>query len=161
MLHDPKFWLAVSFLIFLFLMIRYVVPFIIKMIDAKSQKIAEDLKQAAKMRLEAEKLLRKSKEYYDYHIKKSDQLIKDAALESEKLIENYKIAVEDEISKKIDVANERIKTEEGRVIRDIKSKIIESAIMAIENNLEQVADDEALDDVAKNSISQISSKLMN
>ena len=143
------------------MMIKYVVPLIIKMIDAKSQKIAEDLREASKMRLEAEKLLKKSKEYYDYHIKKSDQLIKDAAIESEKLIENYKIAVEDEISKKIDVANERIKTEEGRVIRDIKSKIIESAIIAIENNLEQVADDDALDDVAKNSISQISSKLMN
>jgi len=161
MLHDPKFWLAVSFLVFISMMIKYVVPLIIKMIDAKSQKIAEDLREASKMRLEAEKLLKKSKEYYDYHIKKSDQLIKDAAIESEKLIENYKIAVEDEISKKIDVANERIKTEEGRVIRDIKSKIIESAIIAIENNLEQVADDDALDDVAKNSISQISSKLMN
>jgi F-type H+-transporting ATPase subunit b len=161
MLHDPKFWLAISFLIFISLIIKYVGPLIVKMIDNKSKQIADDLDRAAQIRHEAEILLKNAQKYYDDSVKQSEQLIKDASIESGQLIADCKIAIEDEINKKINVANERIKTEEDRVVRDIKSKIIESAIIAIENNIEKVVDDESLENVAKNSISQISSKLMN
>jgi F-type H+-transporting ATPase subunit b len=161
MLHDPKFWLAVSFSIFVLLMIKFVMPLIIKALDGKVKQIADDIKQAEKMKAEAQKLLKDAQRYYEDSVKQSDLLIKDAQDESKKIIKDYKTAVESEIDKKISSASERIKAQEDRVVREIKTKIVESAVEAIQDNFTKIADDKSLDEATKNSINQINSKLVN
>lgn len=159
--HDPRFWLAISFLLFLILIIRYALPLILKMIDDKGKQISQTLQEAEDLRKQAEKLLNDAEKYHEDSIKYSQKLIEDANMESEKIINDSKITIANEINKKIAAAEERIKTSEERVVREIKTKIIKSAIGAIESNVDKIVDDKAMDLALKNSINQISSKLVN
>jgi len=161
MFHDPKFWLAVSFTIFFVLIIKYVGPIILKLLDKNIDTITNRLKEAEEIRKKAQQLLKDAKKYHDESIKLSNQLVKDAKEESNKIIQDYKKAVKLEIDKKIESSKERINTAEERVVREIKEKIIQSAIGAIQNNVDKIADNKKLEESAKNSISQITSKLIN
>ena len=161
MFHDPKFWLAVSFTLFVILMIKYAWPLIIRMIDGKVSQISQNLKDSERLKKQAEKLLKDAQKYHEDSAKQSEQLIKDAKSESDNIVKECEKAVSDEIEKKLASADERIKTSEARVVREMKEKVIESAILAIEDNIEKVIGDKDLDDANKNSINQISSKLVN
>ncbi len=161
MFHDPKFWLAISFVIFVALIIKYAFPVILKMIDGKVDQITKSIKDVQEAKITAEKLLKDAQQYYDDSVKYGDKIIKDAVAESKNIMQEYKIAIEDEINKKVEAAHARIKTSEEMVIREIKSKIIESAVQAIAKNIEYVTNEKSLDEATKNSINQISSKLIN
>ena len=60
-MFNEKFWLAIAFLSFVALCIKYVLPKINKALDTKSKKIAEDILMAKKLREQAEKLLEEAK----------------------------------------------------------------------------------------------------
>ena len=157
MIHDPKFWLAISFIVFVILMIKYALPLILKSLDSKVIKITNLLKDAEDSKKKADQLLKDAEKYLEDSVKFGDQIVKDAAIESQKITEDYIVSVKKEIAKKLSVSEERIKSSEERIVREIKSKIVESAINAIANNIDDVADEKALDQATKNSINQIKS----
>jgi F-type H+-transporting ATPase subunit b len=133
MFLDPKFWLTISFLIFTTLIIKYVLPKILNTLDNKSKQIANDIEQAKKMREEAEKLLIDTKNYHEDSLLYCQKLIEDAKKEADKLLSDSKKELEAELLKKTNLAQERIKQEEEKTIREIKSNIIASAIKTISN----------------------------
>lgn len=159
--HSPKFWLAISFVIFLVLFVKYAFPFILKAIDSKSAEISANLDNAKKMRSEASTLLTEAQRYYDDSVKHSDQLIKDAANESDKIINEYKLKVESEIAKKMQAAKDRISSEEKMIIDSVKSEVVELIFSAIKKDLERIKSGDSVDFAIKNSINQITSKLVN
>jgi F-type H+-transporting ATPase subunit b len=158
---DPKFWLAISFTIFILILLKYVAPIILNNLNNKRFKIIENLKNSEEARLKAEKLLLKAQQYYDDSIKYCDQLIKDTELETNNIIEHHNELVKKEIDKKIAAAEDRIKSGEDKIIRDIKSKIISSAITSISANLDKISDKNVFSNANKEAISKISSKLIN
>lgn len=133
MFLDPKFWLTISFLIFTTLIIKYVLPKILEALDSKSKQIADDIEGAKKMREEAEKLLVETKKYHEESLLYCQKLIEDAKKEADKLLSDSKRELEAELLKKTNLAQERIKQEEEKTIREIKSNIVESAIKIISN----------------------------
>jgi F-type H+-transporting ATPase subunit b len=128
MFLEPKFWLAISFFTFVALMIKYALPLIIKMIDDKSKQIAKDIADARNAKEEAENLLAEAKKYSEESKKYCQKLIDDAQNEAAKILADSQKSLEDEINKKTDLAKERIKNEEEKTIREIKSNIIDAAI---------------------------------
>ena len=86
---DPKFWLAISFFIFLGLMIKYALPAIIKMIDQGVKKVSNDIFQAIHAKEEAEKLLAEAEKYYQESLTLSKKLIADAEIEAANLIASF------------------------------------------------------------------------
>ncbi|MFT6332379.1 MAG: F-type H+-transporting ATPase subunit b [Lentimonas sp.] len=146
---DPKFWLSISFLLFIVLMIKYAAPLIIAMIDNKSKQIANDIEQAKKMKIESEKLLESAKKYHEESLSYCQDLIKNAHQEGEKLLEESHKSLESEINRKTHLAKERITSEKEKVIRDMKSKIIDTAIKIIENKATKISDKSSSDLSAK------------
>ena len=131
---NEKFWLAVAFLSFLALMIKYVWPLLVKGIDAKSKKIAEEILAAKEMREKAEMLLKEAEKFYQESLSFSQKLAKDAEIEAKKLAEESKLILENELKKKTSAAIERIKLEEERMIREIKLKIISDTMEVLSQN---------------------------
>ena len=135
MFEDPKFWLAISFLIFISLLGKYVLPIIIKIIDYKTKKIADDVASAKEMKERAEKLLLEAQKQQSEAIIYSRQLIEDAKNEAVDFIINSKKMIEKELEIKMALAEQRIRQEEENVINEIKTRIIDSAIRSIRDNL--------------------------
>ena len=129
---DPKFWLSISFLIFLALMLKYLMPKITVDLDNKSKQIADQIADAKKMREQAEELLISAKKHNEDSINYCQKLIEDAKNEASKLLADSQNSLEEELAKKTALAKERIKAEEEKTIREIKSGIIEVVIKNIE-----------------------------
>jgi ATP synthase F0 subunit b len=127
-MFDEKFWLAIAFLAFAILLAKYVWPHIAKALDANSRKIAEDLLAAKEMKEKAEKLLKDAEKFLQESEAFATKLTSDAENEASKIAEDAQNALEEEIKKKTDSAISRIKTEEGRMTREIKIQIVNSAI---------------------------------
>lgn len=155
MFLDPAFWLAISFLIFVVLMIKYALPLIIGSLDTKAASIAKQIADAKSMREQAEKLLKDAKKYHEESLLFSQKLIEDAKIESSKLLAEAQHSLEVEVVKKTTLAKERIKSEEEKVIREIKSGIIDAAIKVIENKATSMPSNNS-SSLIKKSISDIS-----
>jgi len=130
-MFNEKFWLAIAFLSFVALCIKYVLPKINKALDAKSKKIAEDILMAKKLREQAEKLLEEAKAFHEYSLEKSQKIIEDSQQESIKIELALKKELEEKIAKITAISLERLKSEEESAIRIVKESIVNSAINQI------------------------------
>ncbi len=133
MLHDPKFWLSVAFFIFIIFSFKYILPFIVKMIDDKVNFIANKIREANEIKLKAEKLLSeaiKEKEEAHLFVKK---LISDSQNEISNMISSAKKEIEDEFNKNLSIAKNNIEDSEKMAVIRIKEDIISSIIQKVEN----------------------------
>ena len=130
-MFNEKFWLAIAFLSFVALCIKYVLHKINKALDAKSKKIAEDILMAKKLREQAEKLLEEAKAFHEYSLEKSQKIIEDSQQESIKIELALKKELEEKIAKITAISLERLKSEEESAIRIVKESIVNSAINQI------------------------------
>lgn len=155
MFLDPRFWLAMSFFIFSFLMIKYVMPIITRAIDGKRKQITNEINQAKSLKEQAEKLLADAKKYNTESLIYSQKLIGEAKDLASNLLSESQKSIEAEIRKKMELAKERIALEETIAIREIKSHIISSAIRIFEEKAQKISDDSSIT-INKKAISDIS-----
>lgn len=136
MIHfDEKFWLATAFFSFFALVVKYVWPLISKGLDSSSKKVAEEILAAKEMREDAEKLLIKAEQLYKDAVSFSEKLIKDTEDEVQKLAAESKKLLEEEVNKRKKIALDRIRFEEEFAVRELKAKIVDSALGKLANEL--------------------------
>jgi len=155
---DEKFWLAIAFLAFVLLIIKYVWPILSNKIDDQSKQIAKDLLEAKEMKELAEKLLQDTKKQHEAALENSKRIIADAESEAVKFIEDSRKTLENEIAKKMAAFDGRIKGEEERAIRDMKTKIVNMALQNAQANLQNV-EKESANNIVKKSLDDISKLL--
>lgn len=153
-MFDEKFWLAIAFFSFLAIIIKHALPMITAGLDQKSKQIAKDLLDAKEMKEQAKQLLIDAENFYKEATVFSDKLIKDSAVEAQKLLVDANEAAKIEVAKKMTALNNRIKQEEENAVREIKLKIISSAVSSIQTSLTG-AKKENLTNSVKNSLSDI------
>jgi F-type H+-transporting ATPase subunit b len=137
MIHfDEKFWLAIAFFSFVALVVKYALPLIRKALDDSSKKIAEEILAAKEMKENAEKILEKAEQLYKDAISFSEKLIKDTEDEVQKLAAESEKLLADELAKRKAAALGRIKSEEEAAIRELKVKIVDSALKKLSNELD-------------------------
>ncbi len=154
-MFDEKFWLAIAFFVFAALIIRHVMPIIMKQLDSKSKQIAEELLAAKEMKENAARLLENAKKRYEESAAYANQLIKDSAVEAQKYFEESLKAAETEIAKKMTAVENRIKQEQESAVREMKVKIIEGALAAVHGSLQNVQKDKS-DILIKKSVNDLS-----
>lgn len=134
-MFNEKFWLAISFVTFILLLIKFVRPQMAKALDGKSKAIAEEIMAAKEMKERAIQLLAKAEKYSAESASYAQKLIKDAEAEAEKFAAEARQTLDQEISKKTAASIERIKLEEIGAIRDIKTKIVAAAMENLSENI--------------------------
>jgi F-type H+-transporting ATPase subunit b len=134
-MFDEKFWLALAFLAFIALLIKFAKSKIVNSLDQKAQEITEAITGAKKAKEDAEKLLEEVKNYQKDSTKYAEKLITDASKQATELAKQAKQEVENEITKKTEATILRIKSEEEIAIRELKQNIVKVAISNLEENL--------------------------
>ncbi len=137
MFHDPKFWLAVTFITFIALIIKIAGRKITKSIEEKAKLIAEEILAAKEMKERAAALLIKAEKHLEDSENYAAKLLQDAENEAKKFAEEAAEMMEIEISKKTSAAMERIKMEEAIAIREIKNRIVNSAVDNLSSNIDK------------------------
>ena len=159
---DATFWVAVSFVLFVGVLIYFKVPQkIFTTLDESINKIKKDIEEAEKLKEEAKNILSDYEARLDKSKVEIDLMIKNAQKESETNI----IKTNDQFHKIFEnrkkMAEEKIKQMKLQATKDIKNYSVEVAIIALEKIIKNSIDKKKLDKIYVSSVNEAKKILKN
>ncbi|MBF0422830.1 MAG: F0F1 ATP synthase subunit B [Magnetococcales bacterium] len=125
-------WSIASFFILLYLLRKYVLPPIEKILDERSGKIRSDLDAAEKSRLDAEKISREINEQLSSARKIAEQTIEDARQETARFRDHAREALNQELAKKKNTAMAEIEAAKQAAMAELHHAIVDISMLATE-----------------------------
>ena len=159
---DATFWVAVSFVLFVGVLLYFKVPQkIFTSLDESINKIKKDIEEAEKLKEEAKNILSDYEARLDKSKVEIDLMIKNAQKESETNI----IKTNDQFHKIFEnrkkMAEEKIKQMKLQATKDIKNYSVEVAIIALEKIIKNSIDKKKLDKIYVSSVNEAKKILKN
>jgi F-type H+-transporting ATPase subunit b len=159
-LHNPEFWVLVSFIGFLGLLAYYKVPGMVRgALDARAEAIRKELDEARRLREEAQALLadyqRKSREAED----EARGIIEQARREAEALAAETRKGLAESLERRTRLAEDKIRRAEQQALGEVRAAAVESAVAAAERILRSRASGEAGNRLVSESIQDLKGKL--
>jgi F-type H+-transporting ATPase subunit b len=141
-IYEPETWVAVAFVIFLGVLVRFGVPNLItKSLDDRSSRIQAELDEAARLRKEAE------------------GIIASARAEAERLATEAKTKAEEFVARRTKMAETRIAQAEAHALAEVRAAAADAAVTAAEKVLSDVTRGAAADALIAKGISDLKAKL--
>ena len=160
-LKNTDFVVAIAFFIFIGVLIYFKVPkIIINLLDKRSNTIRGEIEEASRLLEDAKSILAKSEREHKNNILKAEELIKSAEKTSRKLLEDSKSEIKNAVARKLDMAKKQIETNEKNVLNSIRDEIIDAAFKIAEESIEKKLDKKTSEKITKESINEISTKLL-
>ncbi len=147
---DENFWVAISFILFLYFAYKPVKKAIINSLDAKIDDIKQKFAESEKIKTEAKLLLEEiQKEMMNFEEYKK-QIINKAKDSTEKLIEKRTKEMEIALDRKSKSANQIIENEKSKISEELKNEFTDSVINSVRNYLiesknNSISDEEIID----------------
>ena len=159
---DATFWVAISFVLFVGVLLYFKVPQkIFTTLDESINKIKKDVEEAEKLKEEAKNILSDYEAKLDKSKIEIDLMIKNAQKESESNI----IKINDQFHKIFEnrkkMAEEKIKQMKLQATKDIKNYSVEVAIIALEKIIKNSIDKKKLDKIYVSSVNEAKKILKN
>ncbi len=159
---DATFWVAVSFFLFVGVLLYFKVPQkIFATLDESINKIKKDIEEAEKLKEEAKNILSDYEARLDKSKVEIDLMIKNAQKESDANI----IKTNDQFHKIFEnrkkMAEEKIKQMKLQATKDIKNYSVEVAIIALEKIIKNSIDKKKLDKIYDSSVNEAKKILKN
>ena len=159
---DATFWVAISFVLFVGVLLYFKVPQkIFASLDESINKIKKDIEEAEKLKEEAKNILSDYEAKLDKSKVEIDLMIKNAQKESESNI----IKINDQFHKIFEnrkkMAEEKIKQMKLQATKDIKNYSVEVAIIALEKIIKNSIDKKKLDKIYVSSVNEAKKILKN
>jgi len=156
----PEFWVLISFLLFVALLIWKGVPGLIgKALDERGAAIRTELDEARRLREEAQQLLadyqRKAREAED----EAKSIIETAKHEAERLAAETRKALAEQVERRTKAAEEKIARAEAQAVSDVRAAAAELAVQASERLLRSKISGDAASSLADASINDLKGKL--
>jgi F-type H+-transporting ATPase subunit b len=127
---DPKFWVAVSFTLFFLLFGAKIVQIVRDALDARGLRIKADLEEAARLRLEAEAMLRKAEAERAAAAQEAQAMIARAEAEAKRIAESTAAEAAAAAARRERMAMERIAAAEAAAVAEIRSAAADIATAA-------------------------------
>ncbi len=160
MLADPETWVAVSFLLFVGLVIYLGVPGkVAKSLDARSSAIARELEEARKLREEAEQILVDYKRKAENAEAEAQAILAQAEREAAAYAKEARAAFDEAVARRLSLAEQKIKLEEEKARKQIRAQAAELAIAAAERLIEQKVTGKTAEDMISTSLERIKKRL--
>ncbi|MGA7326643.1 MAG: ATP F0F1 synthase subunit B [Rhodomicrobium sp.] len=158
--HEPETWVAISFFIFIGLLVYLRVPGkVLKTLDARSSAIARELEEARKLRAEAEALLTDYKRRVQNAQVEAEAIVAQAEREAAAYAKEARVAFDEMIGRRINLAEQKIKLEEEKARKQIRAQAAELAVSAAEQLLEQKISGKAAENMITASLDRIKKRL--
>jgi F-type H+-transporting ATPase subunit b len=127
---DPKFWVAVSFVIFLLLVGRMAWAKLTGMLDARAEQVKTDLAQASRLRVEAEALLKQAEADRAAAMTEAAELLARAKVEAQRVGEAAAAEAEVSAKRRERMALDRIAAAEAGAVAEVRGAAAEIAVAA-------------------------------
>jgi len=159
---DATFWVAVSFVLFVGVLLYFKVPQkIFTSLDESINKIKKDIEEAEKLKEEAKNILSDYEARLDKSKVEIDLMIKNAKKESETNIIKTNDQFHNIFENRKKMAEEKIKQMKLQATKDIKNYSVEVAIIALEKIIKNSIDKKKLDKIYVSSVNEAKKILKN
>ena len=152
LLSDAKFWTAVAFVIFIVLTFKPVKSILIKGLDEKIKLIKNNINNAENIENDAKKLLSDVKINEKNLNEKIDEFNKSTKTKIENLEKEMSSKLEQQINRKKELNELKIKQLEQEASEEIKNKTSYLAIKIVKNYLENKLDEKSKDKIFQDSL---------
>lgn len=160
MFKDPETWVAISFLLFVALVLYLKVPGkVTKSLDGRAAAIAKELEDARKLRAEAESILADYKRRAESAEAEAAAIVAQAEREAGAYAKEARAAFDEAITRRLSVAEQKIKLEEEKARKQIRSQAAELAIAAAEHLIEQKVTGKVAETMMSASLDRIKKRL--
>ena len=160
MVFDSAFWVAVSFVIFIGVLIYFKIPQkIIEVLDKMIVDIKNEIDESEKLRTESKMLLNNAQKKLDNAKNETKEILDQAKKDSENLIIelNDKFHKSSEIKKNI--ASSKISQMKDTAIKEIKNTSIRLAIDSVKKVIGESVDKSKLDNLFSKNLKETKSSL--
>lgn len=140
MLGMAEFWVGVSFVSFLLILVYYKVPGLIaKALDERAEAIRKDLDEARRLREEAQALLADYEKKHRNAGQEASAIIELARQEAHVLAQETRAGLKDMLERRTRLAEEKIARAEAQAVDEVRAAAIERAVAAAERILREKA----------------------
>lgn len=137
---DPKFWVAVSFVIFVALVGKLAWTRATAMLDARGARIKAELEEASRLRAEAEAMMAHARQEREQAIKDSAAMLERAKAEAERVAAAAKAEAEAAARRRERMAMDRIAAAEASAVTEVRNAAAEIATAAVREIIAQKHD---------------------
>ncbi len=160
MLSDPGFWVGVSFLLFVLLIIYYKVPGqVTKALDGRADRIRQELDDAQKLREEAQALLAEYQRKRTEAEKEAEDIITQAKAEAEAYAEETRRKLAESVERRTAMAEQKIGQAEANAMNEVRAAATDLAIAAAERIIAAEVTGRKADDMIDESITAVKTRL--
>jgi len=140
MLQMAEFWVAVSFVAFLLILVYYKVPGLIaKALDERAAAIRKELDEARRLREEAQALLADYQKKHRNAGQEAEAIVEQARREADAFAGETRRALADTLKRRGRQAEERIARAEAEAVDEVRAAAVDMAMAAAEKILREKA----------------------
>ncbi|MGB2933281.1 MAG: ATP F0F1 synthase subunit B [Methyloceanibacter sp.] len=133
-MYEPEFWVAVSFFLFVGLVLYLGVHRkIATALDARAALIAKELEEARRLRDEAEKVLADYRRRQSEAVAETKDIVDLAVKEAEALAAETRQSVKEHFDRRMKLAEDKIGRAEEDAIREVRSIAVDTAVAAAQS----------------------------
>ena len=159
-LATPEFWVAVSFFLFIGLVVYLGAhKKIADVLDARAARIAKELEEAKRLRVEAEKVLADYRRKQGDAVKEAQAIIDLAAKEAEILAAETRRSMKEVFDRRMKLAEDKIGRAEAEALREVREAAADAAVAAAQIVIAQKITPEMADKLVKQGIDALKGKL--
>jgi F-type H+-transporting ATPase subunit b len=159
-LATAEFWVAVSFFLFIGLVVFLGAhKKIADVLDARAARIAKELDEAKRLRVEAEKVLADYRRKQGDAVKEAQAIIDLAAKEAEILAAETRRSMKEVFDRRMKLAEDKIGRAEAEALREVREAAADAAVAAAQIVIAQKITPEMADKLVKQGIDALKGKL--
>ena len=160
MLHEPEFWVAVAFVLFLGVLgYMGVHRKVVEALDQRSARIRAELDEARRLRDEAGKLLAEYQRKQREAESEAAAIVAEAKAEAERVAAEARSKMEEFVARRTKLAETKIGQAEAQALADVKAAAADAAVAAAEKILRDTAKGKVADDLIAQGIADVKAKL--
>ena len=126
------FWMLLAFLVVFYVLIRFGVGIIIKMVNARKTYIDESLLKAHEATQRLENIKQESEQILQEAREKQSLILKEAAQTRDVMVEKARQVAREESARMLEEAKRQIEVEKQTAIRDIRTQVAELSVQIAE-----------------------------
>ncbi len=159
-IFEPEFWVAVSFFLFVGLVLYLGVhKKVATALDARAALIAKELEEARRLRDEAEKVLADYRRKQGEAVSETKNIVDLAVKEAEALAAETRKSVKEHFDRRMKLAEDKIARAEQDAVREVRSVAVDAAVAAAQSLIAKNLTADRAGKLVSESIDTLKSKL--
>jgi F-type H+-transporting ATPase subunit b len=157
---DATFYALVGLILFLALVVYLKVPGVVgKSLDARADRIRDELEEARRLREEAQSLLAEYQRKRKEAEKEATEIVAIAQREAHGMLEEAKKKTEEYVARRNKLAEQKIAQAEVEAVNEVRASAVDIAVAAASRILADKVDARTSADLFKSSMTEVKSRL--